>query len=109
VFRAASLVLSSAKPLSDPAFKSISVTAEQWCPIEEVPPAALLSWLAAKKRSGCGWFARARQQSKTCHEFLRGMLVAKGNLLFCHCYSNVSQHQQFVLRGAQRALCRGPA
>ena len=37
---------------SEPAFSSISVTAEQWVPMAEVKEAALLPWLERKQAQG---------------------------------------------------------
>ncbi len=52
MFRAAQLVVPSLKLVSDPLFASISVTAEQWMPIVEVPEQALLPWLESKRAEG---------------------------------------------------------
>eukprot|EP00887_Chlorella_sp_A99_P000598 scaffold17.g598.t1 len=52
VFRASGLVLSDLAVTRDPGFVSISVTAEQWIPLMEVPEPALAAWLASKAAEG---------------------------------------------------------
>lgn len=51
VFRAAQLVVPDMRLTQDTLFSSISVTAEQWVPMLEVPEAALLPWLEKKQVS----------------------------------------------------------
>ncbi|DBA85457.1 TPA: hypothetical protein ACH3X2_000409 [Trebouxia sp. C0005] len=52
VFRAAALAVSDMRITKDPLFSSISVTAEQWMPLLEVPEAALNHWMAQKRAEG---------------------------------------------------------
>ncbi|GMH35313.1 hypothetical protein BSKO_03181 [Bryopsis sp. KO-2023] len=52
VFRAQLLVMADLRVLKDKQFTAISTTAEQWMPMEEVPPAALLPWLQVKRSQG---------------------------------------------------------
>lgn len=52
VFSASRLVLADTSVTSHPDFSSISVSAEHWVPLEEVPPAALLPWLQRKAAEG---------------------------------------------------------
>ncbi len=52
VFRAAALVVSDKRVTKDPVFASISVTAEQWVPIVEVPEPDLSHWMVEKKSEG---------------------------------------------------------
>ena len=52
VFRAAAMVVSDKRILKDPAFASISVTAEQWLPLIEVAEANLVAWMLQKKHQG---------------------------------------------------------
>ena len=44
VFGAGRLVLPDLAVLKDPSFAAISVTAEQWLPVEAVTPAMMLPW-----------------------------------------------------------------
>jgi hypothetical protein len=46
------LVLADLRVLKDPAFLSVSMTAEQWVPLLEVPERDLLEWLEAKRATG---------------------------------------------------------
>eukprot|EP00850_Spirogloea_muscicola_P013167 SM000088S23708 [mRNA] locus=s88:254230:265415:+ [translate_table: standard] len=52
VFRASCLVVSDLRVVKDRHFQQISVTAEQWVPMAEVPEAALIVYLESKKRAG---------------------------------------------------------
>lgn len=52
VFKAASLVIADASIIHDKQFQLISVTAEKWIPIQEVPELNLKEYLKAKKREG---------------------------------------------------------
>lgn len=52
MFRAAALVLPDAAMAADPAFSSISVTAERWVPCVEVREAGLLAWLSRQRAAG---------------------------------------------------------
>eukprot|EP00803_Ostreobium_quekettii_P004979 evm.model.scf_25EXC.11 EVM.evm.TU.scf_25EXC.11 scf_25EXC:202046-215443(-) len=52
VFHASALVVADGRITKDYGFTSISVTAEQWVPIIEVPPVALGAWLAERRREG---------------------------------------------------------
>lgn len=52
MFGAAALVLADLKVLKDPVFKGISVTAERWVPLQQVPPRELLPWLRHKRSQG---------------------------------------------------------
>jgi tRNA G18 (ribose-2'-O)-methylase SpoU len=53
VFGARALVLSDASRVtSDPLFTSLSVTAERWVPVVEVPEAALVPWLLNRRAEG---------------------------------------------------------
>ena len=52
VFLASALVLADLRVLKDPAFLSVSMTAEQWVPLLEVPERDLLGWLEAKQAAG---------------------------------------------------------
>jgi tRNA G18 (ribose-2'-O)-methylase SpoU len=52
VLGAGALVLGDASVTSDPTFTAISVTAERWVPVMEVPEAALLGWLERKRGAG---------------------------------------------------------
>lgn len=52
VFQASALVLADLRVLKDPAFLSVSMTAEQWVPLLEVPERDLLGWLEAKQAAG---------------------------------------------------------
>ncbi|KAK9803310.1 hypothetical protein WJX72_011367 [[Myrmecia] bisecta] len=51
-FRAAALVVADLKILKEHAYTSISVTAEQWIPIHQVPLPGLVSWLEGQRRAG---------------------------------------------------------
>lgn len=52
VFKAASLIIADASIIQDKQFQLISVTAEKWIPIQEVPELNLKEFLKAKKREG---------------------------------------------------------
>ena len=52
VFKAAALVVSDKRITKDPAFASISVTAEQWLPIIQVAEASLADWMLQKQAQG---------------------------------------------------------
>lgn len=52
VFRAAALVVSDKRVTKDALFSSISVTAEQWIPLLEVPEADLCNWMLRKRAEG---------------------------------------------------------
>ena len=52
VFGATALALADLRVLKDPAFRSVSVTAERWVPLEQVPERTLLPWLAQKRAQG---------------------------------------------------------
>ncbi|KXZ44095.1 hypothetical protein GPECTOR_74g709 [Gonium pectorale] len=52
VLGAGRLVLGDMAATKDPLFTSVSVTAEQWLPMEEVKPAALLAWLEQRAAEG---------------------------------------------------------
>ncbi|GLI70009.1 hypothetical protein VaNZ11_014743 [Volvox africanus] len=52
VLGAGRLVLADLAATRDPLFTSVSVTAEQWLPMEEVKPAALLAWLERRAAEG---------------------------------------------------------
>ncbi len=52
VFRAAALAVSDMRITKDPLFSSISVTAEQWMPLLEVPEADLSHWMVQKRAEG---------------------------------------------------------
>ena len=52
VFGASALALADLRVLKDPAFRSVSVTAERWVPLEQVPERTLLPWLAQKRAQG---------------------------------------------------------
>lgn len=52
VFSAGSLVLADSSVTKDPSFAGISVTSEQWIPLQEVPEPALLPWLRSQAAKG---------------------------------------------------------
>lgn len=52
VFRAAALVVADLKVLKEHSFMAVSMTAELWVPILEVPETALLAWLLERQRAG---------------------------------------------------------
>ncbi|KAI5079464.1 hypothetical protein GOP47_0004943 [Adiantum capillus-veneris] len=52
VFKASSLILADASVTQDKQFQLISVTAEMWVPIKEVPEASLQEYLAVKMKEG---------------------------------------------------------
>lgn len=52
VFKVASLVIADASIIKDKQFQLISVTAEKWIPIQEVPELNLKEYLKVKKREG---------------------------------------------------------
>eukprot|EP00850_Spirogloea_muscicola_P015796 SM000124S25928 [mRNA] locus=s124:173056:184239:- [translate_table: standard] len=52
VFKASCLVVSDLRVVKDRHFQQISVTAEQWVPMAEIPEAALIAYLESKKRAG---------------------------------------------------------
>lgn len=52
VFRAAAMVISDKRVTRDPAFASISVTADQWLPLIEVAEADLVQWMLHKRAEG---------------------------------------------------------
>ena len=45
-------VLYSLAVTRDQAFRAVSVTAEQWLPLQEVPPASLAGYLQDRRRAG---------------------------------------------------------
>lgn len=57
VLGAGRLVLADVAVTKDPQFTAVSVTAEQWLPVEEVKPAALLAWL--ERKAAEGWVLQA--------------------------------------------------
>lgn len=61
VMRAQQLVLPDLRIVKEPGFTSISVTAEQWVPLAEVPEGALVGWLGARRREG--WTLLALEQT----------------------------------------------
>merc|ERR1711972_733921 len=52
IFNCQALCLPNAKIAKDQTFQSISVTAEKWLPLREVPPAALRDYLLSLRRQG---------------------------------------------------------
>lgn len=52
VFRAAAMVVSDMRVTKDPAFASISVTADQWLPLIEVAEPNLVHWMLQKRAQG---------------------------------------------------------
>ena len=52
VFRAATMVVSDKRVIKDPAFASISVTADQWLPLIEVAEPNLVQWMLQKRAEG---------------------------------------------------------
>ncbi|MCO5564236.1 hypothetical protein L7F22_017894 [Adiantum nelumboides] len=52
VFKASSLILADASVIQDKQFQLISVTAEMWVPIKEVPEGSLREYLAGKMKEG---------------------------------------------------------
>lgn len=52
VFKAARLIIADASIIQDKQFQLISVTAEKWIPIQEVPELNLKEYLKAKRREG---------------------------------------------------------
>lgn len=52
VFQALALVLADLRVLKDPAFLAVSMTAQQWVPLMEVPERDLLRWLQEKQAAG---------------------------------------------------------
>ena len=52
VFRAAAMVVSDKRVTKDPAFASISVTADQWLPLIEVAESSLPQWMLQKRAEG---------------------------------------------------------
>lgn len=52
IFHVEKLVISNKGVLRQDMFKSISVTAEQWMPIEEVPESELMNYLKTQKENG---------------------------------------------------------
>ena len=52
VFRAAAMVVSDKRVTRDPAFASISVTADQWLPLIEVAEADLVQWMLQRRAKG---------------------------------------------------------
>ncbi|KAH9305250.1 hypothetical protein KI387_009654, partial [Taxus chinensis] len=52
VFKAAKLVINDANIMQDKQFQLISVTAEKWIPVQEVPELSLKEYLTTKKREG---------------------------------------------------------
>ncbi|RMZ55594.1 hypothetical protein APUTEX25_000177, partial [Auxenochlorella protothecoides] len=52
VFRATALVVADASIVSEPQFQSISVSANLWMPIQEVPEVELAPWLQEKAAQG---------------------------------------------------------
>lgn len=52
VFKAAAMVVADLRITKDPAFASISVTADQWLPLIEVAEADLVQWMLHKRAQG---------------------------------------------------------
>lgn len=52
VFQASALVLADLRVLRDPAFLAVSMTAQRWVPLLEVPERDLLRWLQEKQAAG---------------------------------------------------------
>lgn len=52
VFRAAALVVADMKVLKEHSFTAVSMTAELWVPVLEVPETSLLAWLLERQRAG---------------------------------------------------------
>ena len=52
MFQASLLVLADLRVLKDPAFLAVSMTAQQWVPLLEVPQKDLLRWLQGKQAAG---------------------------------------------------------
>ena len=52
IFRAQKLILGDISIQDDPEFAAISVSANTWCPLEEVKPEHVCSWLEKMKRMG---------------------------------------------------------
>ena len=52
VFQASALVLTDLRVLKDPAFLAVSMTAQHWVPLLEVPERDLLRWLQEKQTAG---------------------------------------------------------
>ena len=52
VFQASALVLGDLRVLKDPAFLSVSMTAEQWVPLLQVAERDLAGWLGEKQAAG---------------------------------------------------------
>lgn len=52
IFRAKKLILGDISIKDDPDFASISVSANNWCPLEEVKPEYISSWLENMRRVG---------------------------------------------------------
>ena len=52
VFQASALVLGDLRVLKDPAFLAVSMTAQQWVPLLQVPERDLLAWLKRKQATG---------------------------------------------------------
>ena len=52
VFQAAALAVPDLRVVRDAVFGAVSVTAERWVPLIEVPPAALPDWLEARRQNG---------------------------------------------------------
>jgi hypothetical protein len=81
VFRAAQLVVPDLRVTSDPLFASISVTAENWVPLEEVKEPALLAWLQKKKAEGwclCGLEQTADSVSLPAFDFPQRCVLVLG-------------------------------
>lgn len=51
VFGAAALVVADLRVVKEHQFRAISMTAEQWVPMLEVPEEALLAWLLLQRRT----------------------------------------------------------
>ena len=70
VFRAAALVVADKRVMKDPAFASISVTAEQWVPLLEVAEPELNEWMLQKRTEGyCLIGVEQTAESKMLHNF----------------------------------------
>lgn len=52
IFRAQKLILGDISVQDDPDFASISVSANNWCPLEEVKPDHVCAWLEGMRRQG---------------------------------------------------------
>jgi tRNA G18 (ribose-2'-O)-methylase SpoU len=79
VFQASSLVVAQASVVNDPEFQNISVTAEKWIPIMEVPEAGLEAYLLGKRADG--WSLVGLEQTTTSVEITKFEFPKKTVLL----------------------------